>query len=157
MSDGATTKRQTWSTLAAFACGLLFALGLGLSGMTHPARILGFLDVFGVWDPTLIFTMAGAIGVHMPLLWLVRRRSTPFLAPRFELPTKKQIDTRLIGGSAVFGVGWALGGFCPGPAVVSVFGGCADNLVFFVALVGGMALRSLVPGPVAAGERTMRA
>ena len=157
MNDGMTTKRQTWSTLAAFACGLLFALGLGLSGMTHPARILGFLDVFGVWDPTLIFTMAGAVGVHMPLLWLVRRRSAPVLAPRFELPKKTQIDARLIGGSALFGVGWALGGFCPGPAVVSVFGGRADNLVFFVALVGGIALRRLVPRPVSAGEQTIRA
>jgi uncharacterized membrane protein YedE/YeeE len=131
--------------VAAFACGVLFALGLGLSGMTHPGRILGFLDVFGAWDPTLIFTMAGAIGVHMPLLWLIRRRSAPLVAPRFELPTKKDLDARLIGGSALFGVGWALGGFCPGPAVVSVFGGRSDNFVFFVALLGGMALRTLRP------------
>jgi uncharacterized protein len=128
---------------AAFACGLLFALGLGLSGMTHPARILGFLDVFGKWDPTLIFTMVGAIGVHLPLLWLIRRRSAPLYAPRFELPTRKDLDARLIGGSAIFGIGWALGGFRPGPAVVSVFGGRSDNFVFFVALLVGMALRSV--------------
>jgi uncharacterized membrane protein YedE/YeeE len=128
---------------AAFACGLLFALGLGLSGMTHPGRILGFLDVFGRWDPTLIFTMAGAIAVHMPLFWLIRRRSAPLYASRFTLPTKTELDARLIGGSALFGVGWALGGFCPGPAVVSVFGGRGDNFVFFVALLAGMALRSL--------------
>jgi uncharacterized membrane protein YedE/YeeE len=128
---------------AAFACGLVFALGLGLSGMTHPARILGFLDVFGVWDPTLIFTMVGAVGVHLPLLWLIRRRPAPLFASRFELPTRKDLDARLIGGSALFGVGWALGGFCPGPAVVSVFGGRSDNFVFFIALLAGMALRSL--------------
>ena len=133
--------------VAAFGCGLVFALGLGLSGMTHPARILGFLDVFGRWDPTLIFTMMGAVGVHLPLLWLIRRRSAPLLAARFELPTKKDLDARLIGGSALFGVGWALGGFCPGPAVVSVFGGRSDNFVFFIALLAGMALRSLVRLP----------
>ncbi len=132
---------------AAFTCGLVFALGLGLSGMTHPARILGFLDLFGRWDPTLIFTMAGAIGVHLPLLWLIRRRSAPLFAARFELPAKKDLDVRLIGGSALFGVGWALGGFCPGPAVVSVFGGRSDNFVFFIALLAGMALRSLVRLP----------
>jgi uncharacterized membrane protein YedE/YeeE len=128
---------------AAFLCGLVFALGLGLSGMTHPARILGFLDVFGAWDPTLMFTMAGAIGVHLPLLHLTLRRRAPVLAPRFELPTRHYLDARLLGGSALFGVGWALGGFCPGPAVVSVFSGRSDNLVFLVALVGGMALRKL--------------
>jgi uncharacterized protein len=128
---------------AAFACGLVFALGLGLSGMTHPARILGFLDIFGRWDPTLIFTMVGAIGVHLPLLWLVRRRSAPLFATGFELPTRRDLDARLIGGSALFGVGWALGGFCPGPAVVSVFGGRSDNVVFFIALLAGMTLRSL--------------
>jgi hypothetical protein len=129
--------------VAAFAGGVVFALGLGLSGMTHPARILGFLDVFGRWDPTLMFTMMGAVGVHLPLLWLIRRRSAPLFAPRLELPTKKDLDARLIGGSALFGVGWALGGFCPGPAVVSVFGGRSDNFVFFIALLAGMALRSL--------------
>jgi uncharacterized membrane protein YedE/YeeE len=143
--------------LAAFACGLLFALGLGLSGMTHPARILGFLDVFGAWDPTLIFTMIGAIGVHMPLLRFVRRRCGPLLAPRFELPTQKDLDVRLIGGSALFGVGWALGGFCPGPAVVSVFGGRPDNFVFFVALLGGMVLRTFAVRPVPTADRTIRA
>lgn len=143
--------------VAAFACGLIFSVGLGLSGMTHPARILGFLDVFGAWDPTLMFTMMGAIGVHMPLLWLVRRRSAPLLAPRFEVPDKKNIDMRLVGGSALFGVGWALGGFCPGPAVVSVFGGRSDNFVFFLALLGGLALRSLTPAPMPSPDRTLKA
>lgn len=127
----------------AFACGLVFALGLGLSGMMHPARILGFLDVFGTWDPTLVFTMVGAIGVHMPLFWLIRRRSAPLFAPRFELPTKTHLDVRLIFGSALFGIGWALGGFCPGPAVVSVFGGRMDNFVFFIALLVGMTVSNV--------------
>ncbi len=140
--------------LAAFACGLVFALGLGLSGMTHPGRILGFLDVFGTWDPTLVFTMAGAIGVHMPLYWLTVRRRAPVLAPRFALPTKRDLDAKLLGGSALFGVGWALGGFCPGPALVSVFGGRSDNFVFLIALVCGMALRKLgtVPAVAQAGR-----
>lgn len=132
-----------WQVAAAFLCGLVFALGLGLSGMTHPGRILGFLDVFGTWDPTLLFTMAGAIAVHLPLLHLTLRRQAPLLAPRFEVPTKRDLDAKLFGGSALFGIGWALGGFCPGPAVVSVFGGRSDNFVFFAALVGGMALRKL--------------
>lgn len=129
---------------AAGLCGLVLALGLGLSGMTHPAHILGFLDVFGRWDPTLIFTMGGAIGVHMPLVALIRRRSGPMLAPAFYLPNKRSLDASLIGGSALFGVGWALGGFCPGPAVVSLLAGRSDNVAFFLALLGGMILRHAV-------------
>jgi uncharacterized protein len=130
--------------LVAFACGLVFALGLGLSGMTHPQRILGFLDVLGTWDPTLMFTMMGAIGVHMPLSYLVRRRASPVLDSTFHLPTKRELDAPLIVGSAMFGVGWALGGFCPGPAMVSVLGGHRDNVVFLIALLAGMALQGLV-------------
>lgn len=134
------------AVLAAFACGLLFSVGLGLSGMTHPARILGFLDVFGAWDPTLMFAMAGAIGVHLPLLRLVLRRRSPVFAEVFALPTRRALDVRLFVGSALFGVGWALGGFCPGPALVSVLGGRVDNFAFFAALLGGMALHSAVFG-----------
>jgi uncharacterized protein len=90
-------------------------------------------------------------------LWLGGGGGAPLLAPRFELPNKRNIDMRLVGGSALFGVGWALGGFCPGPAVVSVFGGRSDNFVFFLALLGGLALRSLTPAPVPSPERTLKA
>lgn len=130
--------------LASFACGLVFAVGLGLSGMTHPQRILGFLDVLGSWDPTLMFTMMGALGVHAPLAYLIRRRQAPLLDSKFYLPAKQTIDTPLILGSALFGVGWALGGFCPGPAMVSVLAGHRNNALFFVALLVGMALQGFV-------------
>ena len=125
---------------AAFAAGLLFALGLGLGGMTQPARVIGFLDVAGRWDPTLALVMAAALAVYPPLYRLVVRRRAPLLGERFEIPTRRDLDPALLLGAAVFGVGWGLAGFCPGPAIVSLASGRLDPLVFTAAMLAGMAL-----------------
>ena len=125
---------------AAFAAGLLFALGLGLGGMTQPARVIGFLDVAGRWDPTLALVMAAALAVYAPLYRLVVRRRAPLLGERFEIPTRRDLDPALLLGAAVFGVGWGLAGFCPGPAIVSLASGRLGPLVFTAAMLAGMAL-----------------
>ncbi len=129
----------------ALLSGALFGLGLAVSGMANPAKVIGFLDVAGDWDPTLAFVMGGAILVAGPSYHLIfRRRQRPVLAGDFELPAKKDVDVRLIGGSALFGVGWGLSGFCPGPAVVALVPALASGIVpvfaFVVAMVAGMAI-----------------
>lgn len=96
--------------------GTLFGLWLAVSGMVNPAEVIGFLDLAGDWDPTLVFVMGGALLVAIPAFRLILKRPHPALADDFELPTKKELDTRLIGGAALFGVGWGLAGFCPGPS-----------------------------------------
>lgn len=126
--------------LAAFAAGLLFALGLGIGGMTQPARVIGFLDVAGRWDPTLALVMAAALAVYAPLYRLSVRRRAPLLGERFEVPTRRDLDPALLLGAAVFGVGWGLAGFCPGPAIVSLASGRLDPLVFTAAMLAGMTL-----------------
>lgn len=133
--------RQAWVALAA---GFVFALGLGLGGMTQPQKVTGFLDVFGHWDPSLMFVMAGAIAVHMPVVLWQRRRQARGLIAAPEggcgLPEEgaKLWDARLVGGAAVFGVGWGLGGFCPGPAFVSAGAGTLSALVFVVGMAAAM-------------------
>lgn len=118
--------------------GLLFALGLGLGGMTDPARVQGFLDIAGQWDPTLAFVMGGALAVHAPLTWLIRRRRAPVLAPAFPNVSQQSIDRRLLGGAALFGVGWGLAGYCPGPALVSLASGSGTVLLFVASMFAGM-------------------
>jgi uncharacterized protein len=118
--------------------GLLFALGLGLGGMTDPARVQGFLDFTGAWDPTLAFVMGGALAVHTPLSWLVRRRKAPVLAPAFPSFSLTQVDRRLVAGAALFGVGWGLSGYCPGPALASLASGTSTVLLFAASMFGGM-------------------
>ncbi|KFE62013.1 DUF6691 family protein [Hyalangium minutum] len=118
--------------------GLLFAFGLGLGGMTDPARVQGFLDVTGSWNPTLAFVMGGALAVHAPLSWLIRRRKTPVLAPAFPNVSHTQLDRRLLGGAALFGVGWGLSGYCPGPVLVSLAGGTGTVLLFVASMFAGM-------------------
>lgn len=130
--------------LVAFAGGALFAVGLAVGGMTQPAKVIGFLDVTGDWDPSLIFVMAGAIAVHAIVYRLVRRRSAPFLAERFAVPTRRDLDPRLIGGAALFGVGWGLGGYCPGPGVTALVSGSAPALVFVASMLGAMWLTGRV-------------
>jgi len=120
--------------------GLLFGVGLAISGMTLPAKVVGFFDYFGSWDPSLAFVMVGAIAFYMPAYRYVVRRASPLYAKGFYLPGKGKIDARLILGSALFGVGWTMGGFCPGPAITSVGSLGGNALVFGVGLVGGMAL-----------------
>lgn len=123
---------------AALLSGMLFGLGLAISGMINPEKVLGFLDLFGAWDPTLAFVMGGALAVTFPLFPLVLRRPKPAFADRFELPTKTALEPRLLAGAALFGLGWGLGGFCPGPAVAALASGQAKVGAFFLAMVGGM-------------------
>jgi uncharacterized protein len=132
--------------VVAFVCGALFAVGLAISGMTHPTKVRAFLDFTGAWDPSLAFVMAGGVLVNVLLFRVALRRGTPLLAGAFALPDRRAIDARLVGGAALFGVGWGLGGFCPGPAIVSVAGGAAPVIVFVVAMLGGIALYDRVAG-----------
>ncbi|WP_137921944.1 DUF6691 family protein [Hydrogenophaga sp. 2FB] len=127
-----------------FLIGLLFGLGLLLSGMTDPAKILGFLDLFGLWDPSLALVMAGAVGVGFFAFALIRKRTTNLLGGALHLPRSNQIDRRLLIGGLVFGVGWGLAGFCPGPALVSTAAGEIKALVFVAAMVAGMFVYSWV-------------
>jgi uncharacterized membrane protein YedE/YeeE len=129
----------------AFAAGIVFAFGLGISGMTDPAKIIAFLDVTGAWDPSLAFVMAGAVGVHAVAAWIARRRARPILADRFDLPIARGIDARLVGGAALFGLGWGAAGYCPGPAIVVAVGLGAAPLAFFAAMVAGVALHRWAP------------
>jgi uncharacterized membrane protein YedE/YeeE len=137
-------KTRVWFELAALVSGLIFALGLGVSGMARPAKVLAFLDVTGAWDPSLAFVMAGAIGVHGTFVWLTRAREAPVLAPRFARPAGRTIDTALVFGSALFGVGWGLVGYCPGPAVVAAASLSATPLLFCVSMLAGLYLAPLL-------------
>jgi uncharacterized membrane protein YedE/YeeE len=128
--------------LAAFGAGLLFALGLGVAGMTQPGKIIAFLDVLGrhgAWDPSLAFVMGGALGVYALAWRLSFRRAQPWFAGSFDRPGLRSIDARLVGGAAVFGVGWGLSGYCPGPAVVSLASGGTGAMVFVAAMAAGRA------------------
>jgi uncharacterized membrane protein YedE/YeeE len=126
--------------LVALFSGALFGLGLAVSGMVDPAKVIGFLDVAGDWDPTLAFVMGGALLVAIPAFRLILRRPRPVLADDFELPTKKDVDARLLGGAALFGVGWGLAGFCPGPSVTALASGLLPVFAFVAAMIAGMAL-----------------
>ena len=120
------------SALGAFVAGLVFGIGLILSGMTDPGKVIGFLDLAGNWDPSLAFVMGGAVLVGFFAFAIVRRRTLNFLGGAMHLPDRRDIDARLVGGSVVFGIGWGLAGFCPGPALVS-FGSGQDKAAVFVA------------------------
>ncbi len=122
-----------------FACGLIFAAGLVLSGMSDPGRVLGFLDFAGAWDPRLAFVMLGAIAVHFTWLRLAPRFQGP-TAQAFSLPPHARVTGSLVLGAAIFGVGWGVAGYCPGPAVVSLGLGVREGSLFFVAMLGGMAI-----------------
>ena len=132
---------------AALASGLVFGLGLAVSGMMNPAKVIGFLDVAGDWDPTLAFVMGGALLVAVPAYQLVPRRGCPVLAEKFSLPEKKTIDAPLLGGSALFGVGWGLVGFCPGPAIAALGTGLLPVFAFVAAMLAGMALHARIGRP----------
>jgi uncharacterized membrane protein YedE/YeeE len=123
---------------ASLCCGLVFGLGLLISGMTEPEKVLGFLDFFGAWDATLAFVMAGAVAVAGCGFALARRQSAPLFAAKFSWPSRNDIDAPLIAGSALFGIGWGLSGNCPGPALVNLAGLTAPIIVFVAAMVLGM-------------------
>jgi uncharacterized membrane protein YedE/YeeE len=128
------------SNLVSLLVGLLFGVGLILSGMADPAKVLGFLDLAGAWDPSPAFVMGGAIAVGLPAFALARGRSRSWLGAEMSLPTVREIDRRLVIGSLLFGVGWGVAGFCPGPALVALGMGESKALWFVAAMVAGMAL-----------------
>jgi hypothetical protein len=136
--------------------GLVFGIGLMVSGMANPAKVLGFLDLFGRWDPSLALVMGGAVAVSAVAFAIARRRSASLLGATLKLPTARQIDRRLVMGSVLFGIGWGIAGFCPGPALVALGMGEAKALVFVAAMLAGMGLfewMETARQPVAAPER----
>lgn len=138
------------TTVSALAAGILFGAGLMIGGMTDPAKVIGFLDLAGQWDPSLAFVMGAALCVTVPVSRLVKGRSRPLLESRFFLPTKTDLDRPLIGGSALFGIGWGIAGLCPGPAIASLASGAPEILGFVVAMIAGMWLRDRVASATAA-------
>lgn len=133
--------------LTTLFAGLLFGTGLILSGMANPKKVQNFLDIFGSWDPSLAFVMGGAILVTAPGFWLVQKRTSPFFHDVFQLPARKDIDARLVTGAAIFGVGWGLGGLCPGPAVTSLLFFTPGVLIFVPAMLVGMILAKFIALP----------
>lgn len=123
---------------AALASGAVFGFGLSLSGMLDPARVRGFLDIAGAWDPSLAFVLGGAVAVAGIGMWLQRRLPHPAFDRTFHLPAKTAIDRRLVAGSALFGIGWGMAGLCPGPAIASLTLGLAPTVLFVVAMAAGM-------------------
>ncbi len=126
------------SIVLAAASGALFGVGLLISGMTQPAKVVGFLDLTGAWDPSLAFVMGGAVAVYAVLFRLTRRRRDPWFDVRFHLPTRNDIDIPLIAGAALFGIGWGLGGLCPGPGLVAAASGSLPALAFVASMIVGM-------------------
>ncbi|MGN6738703.1 DUF6691 family protein [Dyella sp.] len=129
----------------ALIAGLVFGLGLSLGGMTQPAVVLGFLDLFGTWDPRLVFVMGGAVLTTAIGYRLVFRRDQPLFESDFQLPAARRFDARLIGGSALFGIGWGIAGYCPGPALASLGGGAPSLLVLVATMVAGWWLAAKIP------------
>lgn len=126
--------------LIAFISGMLFGAGVTISGMVNPMKVLNFLDISGTWDATLIFVMGAGLLVTLIGYQVIFRRNAPMFAPSFRLPTSEDIDVRLLGGAALFGVGWGLSGFCPGPAVASLVFGRMESVTFVIAMAAGMLL-----------------
>ena len=126
--------------IASLVSGTLMGAGLAVSGMINPNKVLNFLDIFGNWDPTLIFVMGGAIVAAFPGFWIARRKAKPILAPDFQIPLRKDFDGRLFIGAAIFGVGWGLVGFCPGPALSALTTGSWPVIGFVAAMSVGMAI-----------------
>lgn len=126
--------------ISSLFCGLIFGLGLAVSGMLNPTKVSGFLDLAGAWDPSLAFVMGGGLAVNAVAFRFIRRRQSPLLASGFKLPMARQIDRRLMLGAALFGIGWALAGLCPGPAIAGLAYGTSDHLLFFATMMGGLKL-----------------
>ena len=124
--------------IAALFVGLLFSLGLGISGMTQPKKVFGFLDIFGNWNASLVFVMIGAIAIHLAAYRIIRKRKFPLLSNQWHLPTKRAVTLPLVIGSFTFGVGWALAGYCPGPALTSLASLESRPAVFFASMIIGM-------------------
>lgn len=137
-------------SIIAGLAGLLFGIGLAVSGMFDPAKVLGFLDIAAIaaggWDPSLALVMAGALVVTLPAFALARRRQRPLAAPQFQTPSAGAIDRRLVLGAALFGIGWGLVGYCPGPALAALAFGATGTIVFVVAMIVGSAMHALGSG-----------
>lgn len=131
-------------TLSSFLVGLLFGIGLILAGMTNPAKVIGFLDITGTWDPSLAFVMGGAILVAIIAFRFAKKRTVNFLGGAMRMPTSDMIDKRLVIGSLLFGAGWGMAGFCPGPALTSIGTGNPKAVIFVIAMIVGMAIFELV-------------
>ena len=132
------------NALGAFIAGLVFGIGLIVSGMFDPAKVQGFLDLAGKWDPSLAFVMAGAIAVGFFAFRIAGKRATAILGDAMQIPTRNDIDALLVLGSVVFGIGWGLGGFCPGPALVSLGSGRTEAWAFVLSMVAGMAFYEVI-------------
>ena len=130
--------------LSAFLAGLLFGLGLIISGMTNPSKVIGFLDLAGAWDPSLAFVMGGAILVGAGAFSVAKKRQRSLLGAPMRLSSSTKLDSRLLLGSLVFGIGWGLSGFCPGPAVVTAAAGQPKALIFVASMLAGMAIYSMI-------------
>lgn len=130
---------RVMSLVLAGVAGSVFGFGLLLAGMTDPARVVGFLDVTGAWNPSLAFVMGGAVAVYaLAFRWIQGRRPDPWFDVLFHLPSRRDIDRPLVVGAAIFGIGWGLGGLCPGPAVVAAFAGNPAAVVFVATMLVGM-------------------
>ena len=139
--------------ISSIICGIIFSIGLGISGMTQPHKVIGFLDIFGEWNPSLAFVMGGAVLSYLALQLLIQRNfSIPVLGGSFQIPTRKDLDRSLIIGALLFGSGWGLGGYCPGPAITSLGSGSLNALLFVVAMGVGMLLADRVISPMLAYE-----
>lgn len=130
--------------LVSLVSGLIFGIGLIVADMTNPVKVQNFLDITGTWDPSLILVMGAAIGVTMPGYWYLRKHGRPLFSEGFSWPTRTDLDAKLITGAAMFGFGWGLGGFCPGPALTALPGGAGGGLVFVVAMLAGLCLSNIL-------------
>jgi uncharacterized membrane protein YedE/YeeE len=134
------------TAITSLTAGILFGAGLALGGMTDPARVRGFLDIFGDWDPTLAFVMGGAV-IVMAIAWrIVPRLTEPIFAGEFQVPTKSDLTPSLIGGAALFGIGWGIAGLCPGPGIAALVIDPAAAAIFVIAMLAGMAAVGLLEG-----------
>ena len=124
--------------LVAFFLGILFSIGLTISGMVNPNKVIGFLDIFRQWDPDLIFVMGGAVSINLVLFRLILKRNKPIMAANFQLPGLKLIDRNLVLGASLFGIGWGIGGICPGPGLANLFTLKLEPLVFVLFMLVGM-------------------
>ena len=140
-------------TLAAYLIGVVFGVGISISGMANPAKVLNFFDIAGTWDPSLIFVMGGALVTTFIGYKIVFGRSAPVLEEGFSVPTSNAIDARLVGGSAVFGIGWGIAGFCPGGALPALGTGRWEVFAFTAALVAGIFLAKFIQSSAAARNR----
>jgi uncharacterized protein len=132
------------TSISALIVGFIFAIGLGLSGMTNPKNVVSFLDVFGDWNPSLVFVMGGALLVHMVFFRVITKRASPLFASQFQIPNRRDIDKRLIVGSMLFGIGWGLAGYCPAPAITSLASFTAPPIIFVLSMLVGMSLFTLI-------------